>query len=76
MEEKRAQKKCGFLQNLVPQTDLLFNWRAREFGISNPSINKEKLIEIIQALLNTEIELRFFLQLKESELETLVACIR
>ena len=39
-------------------------------------MTKEKLIEIIQRLLKTEIDLSFLLQLKKSDLETLVACIR
>jgi hypothetical protein len=39
-------------------------------------MRKEKLIEIIQGILETDVELSFLLQLKENELETLVACIR
>jgi hypothetical protein len=39
-------------------------------------MTKEKLIEIIQRLLKTDIDLNFLLQLKKSELETLLACIR
>ena len=39
-------------------------------------MTKEKLVEIIRALLKTDADLRFLLQLKEKELETLVACIR
>ena len=39
-------------------------------------MTKEKLIEIIRTLLKTDADLRFLLQLKEKELETLVACIR
>ena len=39
-------------------------------------MTKEKLIEIIQRLLNTDIDLNFLLQLKETELETLLVCIR
>ena len=39
-------------------------------------MTKEKLIEIIQRLLKTEIDLSFLLQLKKSELETMVACVR
>ena len=39
-------------------------------------MTKEKLIEIIQGLLRTEVDLGFLLQLKKRELETLVACIR
>jgi len=39
-------------------------------------MTKEKLIEILRAILNTDVDLSFLLQLKKSELETLVACIR
>ena len=39
-------------------------------------MTKEKLIEIVQGILNTDVDLSFLLQLKKSELETLVACIR
>ena len=39
-------------------------------------MTKEKLIEIIRTLLKTDADLRFLLQLKEKELEKLVACIR
>ena len=39
-------------------------------------MTKEKLIEIFQGILETDVDLSFLLQLKESELETLVACIR
>jgi len=39
-------------------------------------MTKEKLIEIIKSLLKTHIDLSILLQLKKSELETLVACIR
>jgi hypothetical protein len=37
---------------------------------------KEELIEIGQCILKTDIDLSFLLQLENSELETLVACIR
>ena len=39
-------------------------------------MTKEKLIEIIQGLLKTDVDLSFLLQLNERDLETLVACIR
>ena len=39
-------------------------------------MTKEKLIEMIQRLLKTDIDLNFLLQLKKIELETLLACIR
>ena len=39
-------------------------------------MTKEKLIEIIKKILNTDADLSFLMQLKVKELETLVACIR
>ena len=42
----------------------------------NAYMTKEKLIETIQRLLKTDIDLGFLLQLKKTELETLLACIR
>jgi hypothetical protein len=39
-------------------------------------MTKEKLIEIMQGILGTDVDLSFLLQLKERELETLIACIR
>ena len=39
-------------------------------------MTKEKLIEIIKTLLKTDADLDFLSQLKEKELEKLVACIR
>jgi hypothetical protein len=39
-------------------------------------MTKEKMIEMIQRVLKTDIDLNFLLQLKKTELETLLACIR
>jgi hypothetical protein len=39
-------------------------------------MTKEKLYEIVQGILKTDVDLSFLLQLKKAELETLVACIR
>ena len=39
-------------------------------------MTKENLIGIIQRILKTQSDLNFLSQLKEAELETLVACIR
>jgi len=39
-------------------------------------MKKEKLIEIMQGILKTDVDLSFLLQLKEREIETLIACIR
>jgi hypothetical protein len=39
-------------------------------------MTKEKLIETIQRILSTDVDLKFLLQLKREELETLLACIR
>ncbi|MCK4785450.1 MAG: hypothetical protein KAV87_16985 [Desulfobacteraceae bacterium] len=39
-------------------------------------MTKEELIEIIQGILKTDIDLSFLVQLEKNELETLVVCIR
>jgi hypothetical protein len=39
-------------------------------------MTKEKLVEKIKELLKTDMDLRFLLELKKEEIETLVACIR
>ncbi|UCG63683.1 MAG: hypothetical protein JSW12_13520 [Deltaproteobacteria bacterium] len=39
-------------------------------------MSKEQLLEIIQSIPNTDIDLSFLVQLEESELEILVAGIR
>ena len=39
-------------------------------------MTKEELIEIIEGILNTDIDLSFLLQVKEDELEKLVAAIK
>jgi hypothetical protein len=39
-------------------------------------MTKDKLLEIIKGILKTDVDLRFLLQLNESELEKLTACIR
>jgi len=39
-------------------------------------MTKDKLIETIQRILKTDVDLRFLLQLKKADLETLLACIR
>lgn len=39
-------------------------------------MSKEKLIEILQRVLKTDVDLDFLLKLETKELETLVACIR
>jgi hypothetical protein len=39
-------------------------------------MDKRRLIEIIQGILNTDADLSFLLQLEEHELEVLVASIR
>lgn len=39
-------------------------------------MTKEKLIEILRGILNTDIDLNFLKQLREYEIETLVACVR
>ena len=37
---------------------------------------KEKLIEILQKILETDTDFDFLLQLSEEDLQTLVACVR
>jgi hypothetical protein len=39
-------------------------------------MKKDKLLEIIMNLLQTDADLEFLMDLKKEELETLVACIR
>jgi hypothetical protein len=39
-------------------------------------MTKEKLVEKIEKLLKTDINLKFLMELKKEEIETLVACIR
>jgi hypothetical protein len=39
-------------------------------------MTKEKLIDTIKRILNTDSDLDFLFQLKKQELETLLACIR
>ncbi len=39
-------------------------------------MTKEKMIEILKRVLNTDADLNFLLKLEQTELETLVACIR
>ena len=40
------------------------------------AMTKEKLIEKIKEILKTDSDLGFLLQLKQSDVETLIACIR
>jgi hypothetical protein len=40
------------------------------------NVSKEKLIAILQTVLQTDIDLSFLLALKKTEIETLVACVR
>lgn len=39
-------------------------------------MTKDKLVEKIEKLLKTDINLKFLMELKKEEIETLVACIR
>lgn len=39
-------------------------------------MEKQKLIEILQGILRTDVDLNFLIQLKVKEIETLVACVR
>lgn len=40
------------------------------------NVSKEKLIRILQSILQTDIDLSFLLSLEKTEIETLVACVR
>jgi hypothetical protein len=42
----------------------------------NSQETKEKLLRILQGLLETDIDLSFLMTLRMSEIETLVACVR
>lgn len=37
---------------------------------------KDRLVKILQGILETDIELSFLMKLKKGEIETLVACVR
>ncbi|MCK4486365.1 MAG: hypothetical protein KAU38_06305 [Desulfobacterales bacterium] len=50
--------------------------RGGVLGLFRLIMTKEKLIEIMQGLLKVEVDLSFLLQLRKSDLETLVACVR
>ena len=39
-------------------------------------MTKEKIVEKITNILNTDLDLNFLMVLKEKDLETLIACIR
>ena len=39
-------------------------------------MNKEQLVEKIKELLNTDIDIKFLLELKKEDVETLIAGIR
>ena len=39
-------------------------------------MTKEKLIETIKRILDTDLDLNFLLKLDQRDLETLIACIR
>ena len=42
----------------------------------NILMTKEELLETIQRILSTDVDLTFLLQLERQQLETLLACIR
>ena len=44
--------------------------------MSEDTLTKYRLIEIIRALLQTNLDVGFLMKLDQAELETLVACIR
>ena len=40
------------------------------------TMTKQELVDILKKLFRSDVELDFLLQLKEEELQTLVACVR
>jgi hypothetical protein len=44
--------------------------------MDSDAINRDKLVRIVQELLNTDQDLGFLKELKKEHLERLVACIR
>jgi hypothetical protein len=47
-----------------------------ETDCGNNMMNKTELLEIIKKLLKADVDIDFLLDLPESDLETLVVCIR
>ena len=50
--------------------------KKEEIRYGNTIMDKTELLEIIKKLLKTDVDLDFLLNLPESDLETLVVCIR
>jgi hypothetical protein len=50
--------------------------KKEEIRYGNTIMDKTELLEIIKKLLKTDVDLDFLLKLPESDLETLVVCIR
>jgi hypothetical protein len=50
--------------------------KKEEIRHGNTIMDKTELLEIIKKLLKTDVDLDFLLNLPESDLETLVVCIR
>jgi hypothetical protein len=48
----------------------------KKFNHENNMMKKTELLEIIKKILKTDTDLDFLLKLPESDLETLVVCIR
>jgi len=46
------------------------------FETIGASMSKDKMVEKIKELLNTDLNLDFLLELKKEEIERLIACIR
>ena len=51
-------------------------WGIAEVKHGNNMMDKTELLEIIKKLLKTDVDVDFLLNLSESDLETLVVCIR
>ena len=50
--------------------------KKEEIRYGNTIMDKTELLEIIKKLLKTDVDLDFLLKLPESDLETLMVCIR
>ena len=55
---------------------LLIRTDEKKFNHEENIMKKTELLEIIKKLLKTDVNLDFLLNLPESDLETLVVCIR
>ena len=66
----------GVVSTIKGKKKILQMLTLKQISCKKPSMTKEKLIEILHGILRTDIDLSFLRQLKENEIESLVACIR